>query len=314
MIFRLELMDMNSSAVFRLSMAGLVLFCAGINLYSAEEQKSPPKELVQYVRDAAKLGLKDLQIQQNALKAGWSAETVNEAIAYVHTASQASSRADAPDSAPPPDKPVVTPAPSTSLAPASPAAVPGDRPASAAASPSPSVSDTPPSQKTRGVPDDYQIGAGDTLQISVWKEPEASVQNTVVRPDGKIGMPLLKEVEVVGLTPTEAEKLIASGLSKYIPGADVTVVVSGIHSKKIYIVGAVKKEGPISYTYRMTVMQALSEAGGLNDYAKRKKIYVLRTENGKEYKLPFDYDAVLKGERMELNIPLLPNDTLVVPH
>jgi polysaccharide export outer membrane protein len=64
----------------------------------------------------------------------------------------------------------------------------------------------------------------------------------------------------------------------------------------------------------MTVMQALSEAGGLNDYAKRKKIYVLRTENGKEYKLPFDYDAVLKGERMELNIPLLPNDTLVVPH
>ena len=127
-------------------------------------------------------------------------------------------------------------------------------------------------------------------------------------------MPLLKEVEVVGLTPREAEKIITSRLSKYIPAADVTVVVSGINSKKIYIVGAVKKEGPIPYTYRMTVLQALSEAGGLNDYAKRKKIYVLRTENGKEYKLPFDYDAVLKGERMELNIPLLPNDTVVVPH
>ena len=80
------------------------------------------------------------------------------------------------------------------------------------------------------------------------------------------------------------------------------------------MIGAVKKEGPIPYTYRMTIMQAISEAGGLTDYAKRKKIYVLRTENGKEFRLPFDYDAVLRGEHMELNIPLLPNDTLVVPH
>jgi polysaccharide export outer membrane protein len=92
------------------------------------------------------------------------------------------------------------------------------------------------------------------------------------------------------------------------------VVVSAIHSKKIYMVGAVKKEGPTPYTYRMTVMQALSEAGGLNDYAKRKKIYILRAQNGKDYKIPFDYEAVLRGERMELNIPLLPSDTVVVPH
>lgn len=306
-------MAITRSAVFRLVVAGFILFCGAASLYSAEDQKAPPKELVQYVRDAAKLGLKDAQIQQNALKAGWSAETINEAIAYVHTAGKPSGPDNAHNTAPPPDKPAAMPSPavSTSPAPNTPAAAPEDRTTSSSST---GVSDTPPSQKTRGVPDDYEIGAGDTLQISVWKEPEASVQNTVVRPDGKIGMPLLKEVEVIGMTPTAAEKLIASRLSKYIPGADVTVVVSGIHSKKIYIVGAVKKEGPISYTYRMTVMQALSEAGGLNDYAKRKKIYVLRTENGKEYKLPFDYDAVLKGERMELNIPLLPNDTLVVPH
>ena len=89
--------------------------------------------------------------------------------------------------------------------------------------------------------------------------------------------------------------------------------MSQIHSKKLYMVGGVKTEGPIPYTYRMTVMQAISEAGGVTDYAKRKKIYILRTLNGKEYKLPFDYDAVLKGERMELNIPLLPGDTIVVP-
>ena len=64
----------------------------------------------------------------------------------------------------------------------------------------------------------------------------------------------------------------------------------------------------------MTIMQGISEAGGLTDYAKRKKIYVLRNENGRQYKLPFDYDAVLKGEHMELNLPLLPGDTIVVPN
>jgi polysaccharide export outer membrane protein len=165
-----------------------------------------------------------------------------------------------------------------------------------------------------GVPDDYLIGAGDLLQVSVWKEPDASVPSAVVRPDGKISMPLLKEVSVAGLTPTQTEKLIASELARFINGADVTVVVAQINSKKIYAIGAVKKEGPIPYTYRMSVMQAISEAGGLTDYAKRKKIYVLRNEGGRQYKLAFDYDAVLKGERMELNIPLSPGDTLVVPH
>jgi polysaccharide export outer membrane protein len=167
--------------------------------------------------------------------------------------------------------------------------------------------------KPRRVPDDYQIGAGDVLQIAVWKEPDASVPSAVVRPDGKIAMPLLKEIEVLGLTPTQVEQTITERISKYIPGADVTVVVSGINSKKIYVVGAVRNEGPIPYTYRMTVMQAISEAGGLTDFAKRKRIYVLRTENGKAIRLPFDYTAVLKGERMDTNVSLLPNDTLVVP-
>ena len=119
---------------------------------------------------------------------------------------------------------------------------------------------------------------------------------------------------MVGLTPKQAETLITEQLGKFINGADVTVVVAEINSKKVYLVGAVKKEGPLSYTYRMSVMQAISEGGGLTDYAKRKKIYVLRTENGRQFRLPFNYDAVLKGEHMELNIPLLPGDTVVVPH
>jgi polysaccharide export outer membrane protein len=163
--------------------------------------------------------------------------------------------------------------------------------------------------------DEYKIGEGDVLQISVWGEPAASVPSGVVRPDGMISLPLIKDIAVSGLTPAEAEKAITDLLSKQIKGADVTVIVSQIHSKKIFVVGGgVKKEGPISFTYRMTVMQALSEAGGLSDYAKRKKIYVLRNENGRQYKLPFNYDAVLNGEHMELNIPLQAGDTLVVPN
>jgi polysaccharide biosynthesis/export protein len=162
--------------------------------------------------------------------------------------------------------------------------------------------------------DEYQIGEGDVLQISVWGEPAASVPSVVVRPDGKISMPLLKDVRVVGLTPAQTEKLITDGLADIIRAANVTVMVVQINSKKVYLLGAVKKEGTIPFSYQMTVMQALSEAGGLTEFAKRKKIYVMRNEEGKEYRLPFDYDAVVKGEHKELNIFLLPGDTIVVPH
>ena len=166
---------------------------------------------------------------------------------------------------------------------------------------------------SRGVPDDYVIGSGDVLQVSVWKEPDVTVPTVVVRPDGRIAIPLIKDVEVAGLTPMQAEKRITDLLSKYINTPNVTVVVTTINSKKVYVLGAVKKAGPLPYTYRMSVMQALSEAGGLTEYAKRKKIYVLRTENGKDYRLPFDYNAVIKGEKMEQNIQLLAGDTVVVP-
>ncbi len=164
------------------------------------------------------------------------------------------------------------------------------------------------------VPENYHIGTGDVLQISVWKEPDASVPAAVVRPDGRISMPLVKEIAVAGMTPGEVEQAITEKLSKLIPAADVTVVVSTINSKKVYVVGAVRREGPLAYGYRMTVMQAITEAGGLNEYARRKKIYVLRTENGKEYQLPFNYEEVIKGEKTAQNVQLLPGDVIIVPH
>jgi polysaccharide export outer membrane protein len=164
-----------------------------------------------------------------------------------------------------------------------------------------------------GSSDDYQIGAGDVLQVSVWKSPEISVPSVIVRPDGMITIPLIKDVHVGHLTPTQAERLITEGLAKYIIDPNVTVVVGTSNSKKVYIVGSVRAEGPVAYTYRMTVMQAISEAGGLTEYAKRKKIYVLRNEIGRDYRLDFNYDEVVRGFRIEQNIELLPGDTVVIP-
>jgi polysaccharide export outer membrane protein len=267
------------------------------HLSALQQDTVSPGELVQYIRDAKKAGLSDQQIQKNAVAAGWTRGAVTDAIALV-TAPPANSGDPLKSGSQP--KPA-TPADSPKAPPAS---VPAGAPASGNVEPS----------VNRGVPDDYEIGAGDVITINVWKEPEASIPSVVVRPDGKISMPLLKDVSVVGLTPKQAEQSITDKLGKFINGADVTVVVTGINSKKVYLIGAVKKEGPLAYTYRMSVMQALSEAGGLTDYAKRKKIYVLRTESGKQFKLGFDYDAVLKGEHMELNIFLMAGDTIVVPH
>lgn len=244
----------------------------------APQSPAPPEQLVQYVRDARKAGLDDRQIERDAARAGWGADAVKSALAQ---AGEGRSNAV--------------------KAPADP------RPAPAAATP-----ESP--AKDRGAPDDYEIGAGDVLHISVWKEPDVSVQSAVVRPDGKISMPLLKEILVQGMTVIEAERLITQELAKFVTAPDVTVVIAAINSKKIYVTGAVKKEGPIPYTYRMTVLQALSEAGGLTDYAKRRKIYVLHNEGGRQFTFPFDYDAALKGQRMELNIFLTPGDTVVVPH
>ena len=121
-------------------------------------------------------------------------------------------------------------------------------------------------------------------------------------------------MDVLGLTPTELEKLLVAKLSNKIVQPDVTVVVREIRSKRVYLVGAVNKVGPVPLLSDLTVLQVLAEAGGLTEYAKKKKIYLMRTENGKQVKLPFNYDAVVKGEHMEQNIQVLPDDTIVVPH
>jgi polysaccharide export outer membrane protein len=158
---------------------------------------------------------------------------------------------------------------------------------------------------------DYVIGADDTLHISVWKEPDLS-ETLPVRPDGKISMPLLNDVMAAGLTPLQLKESITEMLKKYIADPRVTVVVTAMNSRRIFVTGEVSHTGPMVLLPHMTVLQALAQAG-FNQFANLKAIYVLRTENGKQEKLPFNYKEVVKGNHPEQNIVLKPGDTVVVP-
>lgn len=161
------------------------------------------------------------------------------------------------------------------------------------------------------VPDSYVIGASDVVTITVLKEPTLS-GGLLVRPDGMISMPLLGDVMAAGETPLELADKITVKLKKYIQDPNVTVVLSQMNSKKVYLIGEVTKPGPVDMTPGMTLLQAIASAGGLTPYANSRKIYILRTENGKPQKIPVQYKQALRGEG-SLNLPLNPGDTIVVP-
>jgi|CZKJ01.1.fsa_nt_gi polysaccharide export outer membrane protein len=164
---------------------------------------------------------------------------------------------------------------------------------------------------TPGVPSDYIIGADDTLRISVWKEPDMSV-TLPVRPDGKISMPLLDDVQAAGMTPMQLGVSIKEKLKKYIADPRVTVVVTAMNSQRIYVLGEVTHTGAMPLLPNMTVLQALSSAG-FTQFANLKAIYLLRVQDGKQTKLPFNYKDAIKGRGAQQNIILKPGDTLVVP-
>lgn len=158
---------------------------------------------------------------------------------------------------------------------------------------------------------DYVIGADDQLKISVWKEPDLT-ETLPVRPDGKISMPLLGDLMAAGMTPTELGDSIRDKLKKYIADPRVTVVVTAMNSRRIFVSGEVLHTGPMPLLPHMTMLQALSQAG-FTQFANVKGIYLLRMENGKQQKLPFNYKDVIKGNHPEQNIVLRPGDTVVVP-
>ena len=168
-----------------------------------------------------------------------------------------------------------------------------------------------PEVKTTSDPD-YKIGAQDIVRIDVWKEPEIS-RTTPVRPDGRISLPLLNDVQAAGLTPTQLAANISEGLKKFITNPQVTVGINEINSRRVYVTGEVTKPGAFPLQAGMTVLQALTSSGGFTQFARIKGIYVLRTEDGKQVKHPFNYKDVVKGKKPEDNIVLQPGDVIVVP-
>jgi polysaccharide export outer membrane protein len=158
---------------------------------------------------------------------------------------------------------------------------------------------------------DYIIGSDDTLHISVWKEVDLT-ETVPVRPDGKISMPLLGDVAAAGMTPKQLQDSITEKLKKYIADPRVTVVVNSMNSRRVFVTGEVVHTGSVVLLPNMTVLQALSSAG-FTQYANLKGIYVLRMENGKQVKYPFNYKDVVKGKHTEQNILLKRGDTVVVP-
>lgn len=159
--------------------------------------------------------------------------------------------------------------------------------------------------------DSYVIGPSDVLTITVWKEPTLS-GNILVRPDGMISLALLGDVQASGLTPLQLAEQISAKLKKYIQEPNVSVVISQIHSKVVYLLGEVVKRGPVEMTPGMTLLEAIASAGGLTDFANSRKVYILRTEAGTQQKIPANYKEALKGNPV-LNVVLKPGDTIVVP-
>lgn len=157
----------------------------------------------------------------------------------------------------------------------------------------------------------YIIGSEDSLTITVWKEPSLS-GSLPVRPDGMISMALVGDVPAAGKTPMQLADEITGKLKKYIQDPNVSVVVMAVNSQRIFMIGEVGHVGAVAMTPGMTPLQAIASGGGLTPYANKKKIYILRNENGKQQKIPFNYRQALKGDTSE-NVALKPGDTIVVP-
>ena len=181
--------------------------------------------------------------------------------------------------------------------------------ASQAAAPATVLGDARPSEISSST---YIIGAGDTLQLNVWKEPGMSVAGVPVRPDGQISLALLGDISAAGLTPMALGNDIAGRLKKYVNEPLVTVTVLAVNPKEIFFIGEIAHTGAITLVPGMTPLQAISAAGGLTPFAKKTKLYILRKVSGKEQKIRFDYKKALKNGD-EQGVTLMPGDTIVAP-
>ena len=160
---------------------------------------------------------------------------------------------------------------------------------------------------------DYIIGPDDVLAVNVWKEPELS-RSVIVRPDGKISLPLVGELYVAGLTAWQAQDTIAQHLKEYLEHPKVTVIVQETKSQRFNVVGEVQKPGSFEFGHPVTILDAIALAGGLRDFAQSKKMYVIRiAANGAREKIRINYNDLLKGKPSAQDIVLRSHDTVVVP-
>jgi polysaccharide export outer membrane protein len=176
------------------------------------------------------------------------------------------------------------------------------------------LSDRPsaPGAAVVSVPPGYVIGADDRLTIAFWKDKDLSA-DVVVRPDGRISLPLLNDVEAAGLTPEQLRRRLLEVASRFVEDPSPTVVVREIHSRHVYITGNVEKPGAYPLNTPMTVVQVIATAGGLKEFVGGKNIVILRHEGGRNVRFAFDYQAVLKGRKLQQNIEMRPGDTVIVP-
>lgn len=157
---------------------------------------------------------------------------------------------------------------------------------------------------------DYVIGVEDQLAVSVWKELDLNL-SVIVRPDGKISFPLVKDLQAAGKTPQQLGQVITEALAKYIKEPIVTVIVQQINSFKVYVLGEVAQQGEFVLRRRTRLLHVIALAGGLTPYSS-KNIVLVRDENGRDVRSDIDYRKVINGDRPELNVFLKPGDTILV--
>lgn len=211
---------------------------------------------------------------------------------------------------------VVTAATLSAQAPrtAPPQPAPQTRPAAPAPAP-PAAPGVPPGQVApAGVtpPSDYTIGADDVLEVIVWREKDLSAE-VKVRPDGKVSLPLVNDIQAGGLTPEAFRAAVTTAVTKFVAEPSVTVIVKQINSRQVFVMGEVVKPGTYPLTAPTTVLQLLAQAGGPTPYAKVDEIGVMRTVDGKTTRHLFNYKEVSRGRRIEQNILLRPGDTVIIP-
>jgi polysaccharide biosynthesis/export protein len=162
------------------------------------------------------------------------------------------------------------------------------------------------------LPVGYTIGAEDILSVVFWRDKDLSA-DVVVRPDGKISLPLINDIQAAGLTPAQLRDKVIAAASTYVESPNATVVVKEIHSRKVFITGLVGRPGSYPLGSDMNVLQLIAVAGGLQEFADARNIVVVRTENGRQRFLKFNYKDVIGQQDSKQNVVLQPGDTVVVP-